>query len=400
MEETERSDSGGSGASIVISAGFLGPGGVKTHLILLSKMLSRTGARVTILGTSRGWTEPEIDDVQAAGVRVKTPPRWMIGSAGHSRLSRAYAAAALPLWAWRARQGLRPPQPTCLYLIGEGSFHLWARRWFGRGTTTVYHEVLCDPEPENARGRCALASDGVVANSLAVADQFRPFVGKIPVKAIPFLTSDRPSPPPSPRPAAGDRELRVVYIGRVIEHKRPDVLVQEWKSLTAAGPIGPARLDIYGNDAGGGLIPKLKRLASENGVENIVTLHGPYPSNHLDDILSAADVVVLPSLWEGLPLVLVEAMQRGVPIVSTNVGGSAELGRENPDVRISASDWDAFVTGFRQMAGLLRAGKIDAVRLHRWTEARYGYAAVAPQWRAALLRPREFFGLGDDSKRP
>ena len=390
MEGKDTSDSEGSGASIVMSAGLLGAGGVKTHLILLSKMLGRAGAKVTIVGTNRGWTEAEIKDVEATGARVKTPPRWMGGDVGRSRLSRAYAAAALPLWAWRA--------PRCLYLIGEGNYHLWARKWFGQAAPMVYHEVLCDPEPDNLRGRCALASDGVVANSLTVADQFRPFVGKIPVKVIPFLTSDQPCPPPLPRPAVGDRELRVVYIGRVIEHKRPDVLVEQWKSLTANGPIGPARLDIYGYDASGSLIPKLRRIALDTGVENTVTLHGSYQPDQLDRILGAADVVVLPSLWEGLPLVLVEAMQRGVPIVSTDAGGSAEFGRENPDVRITAVDWDAFVNGLREMAGLLRAGGIDAVRLHHWTEARYGYTSVARQWRAALLRPREFFGAGDSSK--
>ena len=390
MEGTDGSDLDGSGASIVISAGNLDAGGAKTHLILLSKMLSRTGAKVTVVGTKRGWTKAEIEDVEAAGVRVKTPPRWMARGAGHSRLCRAYAAAALPLWAWRA--------PTCLYLIGEGNYHLWARRWLGRATPTVYHEVLCDPEPDNLRGRCALASDAVVANSLAVADQFRRFVGRIPVKVIPFLTSDRPSPTPSPRSAAGDRELRVVYLGRVIEHKRPDVLVEQWKNLTATGPIGPARLDIYGYDAAGGLIPKLRRLAAENGIGNIVTLHGSYQSGQLDDILGVADVVVLPSRWEGLPLVLVEAMQRGVPIVATDAGGSAEFGRDNPDVRITPIDWDAFAKGLSEMAELLRAGKIDSLRLHRWTEARYGYATVARQWRAALLRPREFFGPGDGWK--
>ncbi len=385
MQSIVRSSSDGSGASIVLSAGQLGAGGVKTHLILLSKMLSQSGAKVTIVGTSRGWTEAEIEDVEAAGARVKTPTRWMGGASGHTRLSRAYAAAALPLWAWRA--------PTCLYLIGEGNYHLWARRWFGKATSAVYHEVVCEPEPDNIRGRCALASNGVVANSLAVADQFRPFIGEIPVKVIPFLTSDRPTPPPPPRPAAGNRELRVVYIGRVIEHKRPDVLVKEWKNLTASGPLGPARLDIYGYDASGTLIPKLRQFAATNGIENIVKIHGPYQSDELDTILANADVVVLPSKWEGLPLVLVEAMQRGIPVVSTDAGGSAEFALENPDVKITPIDWEMFVTGLREMAGLLRTGKIDAVRLHNWTESRYGYDSVSRQWRDALIRPREFFGL-------
>jgi len=53
MEGIDKSDLDGSGASIVISAGFLGAGGVKTHLILLSKMLSRTGAKVTVVDQPR-----------------------------------------------------------------------------------------------------------------------------------------------------------------------------------------------------------------------------------------------------------------------------------------------------------------------------------------------------------
>ena len=115
--------------------------------------------------------------------------------------------------------------------------------------------------------------------------------------------------------------------------------------------------DIHGYDAGGGLIPKLRRFASENGIENIVTLHGPYPSGQLDDILVLLNVVVLPSRSEGLPLVLLEAMQRGVPIVATDAGGTAEFGRDNPDVRITPIDWDAFVKGLSEMAALLAGGQ-------------------------------------------
>ena len=39
------------------------------------------------------------------------------------------------------------------------------------------------------------------------------------------------------------------------------------------------------------------------------------------DLLGAADVFVLPSVWEGQPLVLQEALRAGVPIVATDVGG-------------------------------------------------------------------------------
>ncbi len=84
-------------------------------------------------------------------------------------------------------------------------------------------------------------------------------------------------------------------------------------------------------------------------------------------------------------------MQYGVPIVATNVGGNSELGEANPDAIITAPTWEAFVDGLLQMAAKLRSGEVDAVRLHRWTEQRYGYATVAQQWRRALLDSRGYF---------
>lgn len=48
----------------------------------------------------------------------------------------------------------------------------------------------------------------------------------------------------------------------------------------------------------------------------------------IPDLLKIADYFVLPSLWEGLPLALLEAMATGIPVVATKVGGIGEIIRD------------------------------------------------------------------------
>lgn len=78
--------------------------------------------------------------------------------------------------------------------------------------------------------------------------------------------------------------------------------------------------------AGGG--PLAERLGAELKVlrlEDSVTLLGE--RKDASDILAAADLFVLPSLWEGLPYVLVEAAALGKPIVATDIDGVREVVR-------------------------------------------------------------------------
>jgi glycosyltransferase involved in cell wall biosynthesis len=66
------------------------------------------------------------------------------------------------------------------------------------------------------------------------------------------------------------------------------------------------------------------------------------------DLLSAADVVVLPSLWEARPLVLSEALQLGRPIVATRVGDVPDLVRDAA-VLVPAADADALATAVARL---------------------------------------------------
>jgi len=66
---------------------------------------------------------------------------------------------------------------------------------------------------------------------------------------------------------------------------------------------------------------RLRILARELGVQDRVTFQGAVPHSLLPTYYSAADLVVVPSLYESFGLVALEAMACGAPVVASRVGG-------------------------------------------------------------------------------
>ena len=70
---------------------------------------------------------------------------------------------------------------------------------------------------------------------------------------------------------------------------------------------------------------RLKQQVEDLNLSRHVRFLGPIPPDELKSILSAADLFVLPTSNEGWANVLLEAMACGLPIVTTDVGGNAEV---------------------------------------------------------------------------
>lgn len=367
---------------VAISGATLGLGGIRTHLLLLCRLLRREGVDVSVFATGSHWDEECLAAVRSIGVRFVMPPAplWRF-----RQVSSLFASLRWPL--------VFPRDARALYCIGAGRSHLLLHRIRNSRTPSINHEIVEPPGPDSLAGQCAATLDCSVANSRKVAAMMQGLWPQKPIRVIPFLTSDKPSPPPPPRPAVGNRVLRVTYLGRLVAQKRPDHLVRCWNRLSGQMGLGPARLDVYGYDPEGSMLREMRATVSESGMGDRVAIHGEYTLADLPGILERSDVVVLPSLWEGLPLVLVEAMLKGVPFVACAAGGTEELGVNNPDVIVTGTNWDEFEDGLMQMARRIRVGAVDASRLHAWAEARYGYDAVARRWMECLGDPRAFFGL-------
>lgn len=368
---------------VIIGAALLGLGGIRTHLVLLCEALRRQDVEVVVFGTGSNWDSPTLANVRNTGVKFQLPPPLIRASRKASAL---YSRFRWPF--------LIPGAAQSLYCISAGRSQLLLHRLKPSGAVSVNHEIVEPPGVESPAGRCAGTLDTTVANSRKVAELMKAHWPKKPIRAIPFLTSNASMPRPLNRRRVGPRDLlRVVYLGRLVEQKRPDRLVKRWPVLSALPGLAPARLDVHGYDPTGKMLEELKSFISHSGCSDKIAIHGEYALSQLPEILENADLVVLPSLWEGLPLVLVEAMLRGVPFVATAAGGTEELGQSNPNVLVTSTDWEDFEKGLLQMAGRMRSGQIDPLQLHQFAESRYGYDAVSRQWLDCLLAPRTFFNL-------
>ncbi|MBE2975906.1 glycosyltransferase family 4 protein [Priestia megaterium] len=110
-----------------------------------------------------------------------------------------------------------------------------------------------------------------------------------------------------------------LFLGRLGERKGTYDLLSSIKRLKENGVLGKFYF------AGDGEIEQVKQLISEYELEEIVTVLGWVNSTQINDLLKRVDFLVLPSYNEGLPMAILEAMNFGLPIISTYVGGIPEV---------------------------------------------------------------------------
>lgn len=125
-----------------------------------------------------------------------------------------------------------------------------------------------------------------------------------------------------PELAAGPsaEAVELLYVGRGGHRKRVHALPFVLERVREEAP--GARLRIVGFDFSEE--PALRDAFAAKGLTDAVECLGAIPASALPAHYRAARVLVVPSAYEGLPLVIVEAMQCGLPVVATNVAGHPE----------------------------------------------------------------------------
>ena len=119
-------------------------------------------------------------------------------------------------------------------------------------------------------------------------------------------------------------EPRVVVLGRVVPQKRVEIALEAVAALRERVP--GLQLDVVGS---GWWEPNLRELATQLGVEDLVTFHGHVSEVEKHQLLARAWVHAMPSLKEGWGLVVVEAGVHGTPTVAfRGAGGPSDSIRD------------------------------------------------------------------------
>lgn len=278
----------------------MGSGGAEALVEQSARHLVAAGHDVLVV-SSGGW---RADALARDGVAVAEVPM------------RGRAPKDLVGGLLRLRRVLRDHRPDVVHAHNVKAAGLVAVAMVGRRTPVLVTAHGFPPASYAPAARVLQrAADLVVAVSDDVADRLRAEGMRRPVEVIenalvPLEVPDRGTARVELGLGAEDRV--VLCLARMTEQKRQDLLIEALAdrhdlTLLIAGS-GPTR-------------ERLEALAEERG--GVARFLGD--RDDAPRLIAAADVLVLPSDWEGLPVTLLEAMGAGLPVVASAVGGVATL---------------------------------------------------------------------------
>lgn len=356
---------------IVFFVRDLGLGGVERCVTLVAAGLAARGFEVTIalLGGKRNlWPTPGVHIVDLSSVwHGKKPWTWFTGW----RAARALAKEAdvviaatflMPLYmAWAATFGLKKrliawvhgPKYELDAFAHMNLIHRTACQFIYRRVT----EILC--VSDHTRQSLARWLGMPVQPGWQVMPNF--------VEALPGgFTSPSTDKPHTP--------LQLLFVGRIAEEKQPQLWLDTLEALAARGL--PAELTVLGEGP-------LQNWVKTEAARRSLTVHFYGQIGDVSEFMRRADWLLLTSRFEGFGLVVLEAMQVGLPVVSTDSGGVNDFFQQRVDEFVVAEATGAALAA-KIAEQLPHHAKIGAWLEHRARD--YEPEVLLGKWVALLER--------------
>jgi glycosyltransferase involved in cell wall biosynthesis len=165
--------------------------------------------------------------------------------------------------------------------------------------------------------------------------------------------------------------------GRLAHRKDYPTLLQAMRYLVDQHPRSQLRIAGKGE-----LRAALERQVDDLRLRGYVRFTGE--RDDLPCLLQAADALVLSSIWEGLPNIVMEALATGIPVVATDVGGIQEIVTDNESaLLVPARAPEALAAAMRRLVEMPTDARARIGRHgQRHIADHFGLASVLDQWDA------------------
>ena len=318
-------------------------GGGETHLLSLVENLDRSRFEPVVLSFTEG---PMVERLRAMGVRTHVlyterpfdVSKWrrvkqLMVSEGVD-LVHAHGTRASSNTLWAARQLGIP----LVYTVHGWSFHddqtYWVRRFriWGERWITARSALNIAVSASNRQSgvdripgfRAVVINNGIDQRKFSPARISADIRGELGI----------------PRDA-----VLLLFLARFTAHKQPLALIRAFHQASAEMPGLQLLMVGDGDEKEEGM-----RMVAGLGLADKV--HFSCFRQDVPDVLAAADIYVLPSLWEGLPIGLLEAMAMGKAVIGTKVDGTREVLQDGENgLMVEPGDTGALAAAILRLAG-------------------------------------------------
>jgi glycosyltransferase involved in cell wall biosynthesis len=338
---------------ICFLAGTLGRGGAERQLVYMLRALLAVRIDARVICLTRG--ESFENDIKGLGVRVE----W-IGSHGSRPVRLVKLVKSL------RREPANILQCAHFYtnLYGAVAARILGIREIGAIRSDLFSEIRAN----GVLGRWQFnLPRHLIANSNLARNRAIE-LGRSP-RSIHFLPNvvDVGEQAKKKDYGNGIGPIRIAFVGRLVNPKRPDLFLRAAASLQERMPQKKLHFTIAGD---GPLRNQLTSLADELDLDG-EQLQFLGSQTNMESIYSQTDVLVMSSDHEGTPNAILEAMACGIPTVATRVGGIPELLGEDRGLLVEPNNQDQLTNAITRViddANLRRRigerGRVYAAQSH------------------------------------
>lgn len=340
-----------------------GMGGIARHALGLGRWMMARGHKIYLAGSHGDWVDEGAFD---GFLPLETLKVGGEGGALPKRLGHLIVSAV------RLRKWLRASEIEVIHAheSAPALVALIARAGLGIPLIVTYHGS--DPKRIKGFGSIARYADLAVTPSYRAAEDLER-IGGVPREKLEVIgLGVDPAPDDAPEEVdalrselIGDGTHLVVTIARVAYQKGIDILIDCVARMKERHP--GFRFVVIGD---GPLDTEMRKLAREKGVDDRLLFAGRNDAPFR--VLRAADLMLLTSRWEALPISIVESFRTGTPVVATDCSGVGQLVDDSVGACVPVGDVEAITAAVsRILADDVLRERMAHAALKRSTEDRF-----------------------------